>query len=263
VVGLCEDERVLDVPFYVMERIDGRTLRTQDDTADLDQSQRAALTGSLLDTLVALHSVDPAEVGLQDFGRPDGYLARQIGRWARQWASVATRELHEVGELVERLTRSLPVTRHPGIVHGDYKIDNVMVGHDDPTRIVGVLDWEMATLGDTLADLGLLVSFWDEVGGFANPITAGATALPGFPTRDEVVEAYAARRGVDVDGLDWYVVFADLKVAVVLEQIHARHVRGETVGDWFDDVGDMVAPLLDRALERARSSSDPMLRATP
>jgi aminoglycoside phosphotransferase (APT) family kinase protein len=249
-VGLCPDRSVLDVPFYVVDRLDGRTLRTRQDTGTLTEAQRAGVTGSLLDTLVALHDVDPASVGLADWGRPDGYLERQVRRWSRQWEHVATVARPEFGELVQRLTQALPRTSFPGIVHGDYKIDNVMVDHADPTRIVGVLDWEMATLGDTLADVGLLVSFWDEEGSFHNPITAGATALPGFPGRADVVEAYATRRGIGFDDLDWYIVLADLKVAVVLEQIHARHLQGLTVGDGFDDIGDMVGPLLQRALDR-------------
>jgi aminoglycoside phosphotransferase (APT) family kinase protein len=251
VVAHCEDSSVLGAPFYVMDRLVGRTYRTREDTATLTEAQRAGLSQSLVETLVDLHEVVPDAVGLGDWGRPHGYLERQLARWGRQWESVRTTERVEVPELLRRLRATMPETRFPGIVHGDYKVDNVMVGLDDPTRIVGVLDWELSTLGDTLADLGLLVSFWDEVGQFHNPVTAGATAHPGFFTAREVVEAYAVRRGIDVDGLDWYVVLADLKIAVVLEQIHARHMQGNTVGDGFDDIGAMVAPLLARALERS------------
>ncbi|MDQ6522923.1 phosphotransferase family protein [Nocardioides sp. LHD-245] len=260
VVAHCEDPAVLGAPFYVMDRLEGRTFRTREDTAVLAETDRAALAGALVDTLVALHDVDPAQVGLQGWGRPDGYLQRQLARWARQWEAVKTSERPEVGVLVERLAATMPVSRFPGIVHGDYKVDNVMVGLDDPARVVGVLDWELSTLGDTLSDLGLLVSFWDEVGRPFNPITAGATAHPGFPTADEIVESYARQRGIGVDDLDWYVVFADVKIAVVLEQIHARHLRGDTLGDGFDDIGDMVAPLLERALDRCSRASDAALR---
>ncbi len=153
----------------------------------------------------------------------------------------------------------MPKSRYPGIVHGDFKIDNLMVDTADPTHIVGVLDWEMSTLGDTLTDLGILCSFWDQEGEFHNPITAGATALPGFPTRDELVYAYAQARGIDVSDIDWYLVFADFKIAIILEGIHARHLQGHTEGDGFDDVGEMVGPLLERALERASRSSVPGL----
>lgn len=251
VVAHCEDDSVLGAPFYVMDKLEGRTYRTHEDTATLTPEQRRALTDSMVTTLVALHSIDPADVGLADWGRPEGYLERQVRRWHRQWHSIKTSERPEVDELVERLSASMPELRFPGIVHGDFKIDNLMVDHDEPSKILGLLDWEMSTLGDTLADLGILVSFWDEVGQLHNPITAGATAHEGFPTAAEVVAMYAERRGIAVDDLEWYVVFADFKIAVILEQIHHRHLKGTTVGDWFDDIGDMVGPLLERARDRA------------
>ena len=261
VVAQCDDARVLGAPFYLMDRLDGRTFRSAEETGRLTESERAAVAEAMLDTLVALHSIDPASVGMQEWGRPDGYLERQIRRWARQWELVATSERPEVAELTDRLTRSMPFTRHPGIVHGDYKIDNLMVDRDRPDHVLGVLDWEMAALGDTLADLGLLVSFWGEPGAWFNPITNGATALPGFPGVRDVIEGYARRRDLSIDDLDWYVVFADFKIAVILEQIHSRHLRGTTVGEGLDDIGDMVGPLLARALERASASADPLLRA--
>ncbi len=254
VVARCDDDSVIGAGFYVMDRIEGRTYRTADDTSALSVVQRSALTDSMLDTLVALHEIDPADVGLADWGRPDGYLERQVRRWARQWHAIKTSERPEVDELVTILERSLPPLRFPGIVHGDYKIDNLMVSVDDPTRILGVLDWEMSTLGDTLADLGILISFWDEVGRFHNPITAGATAHEGFPTGAKVVAKYAERRGIEIDDLEWYIVFADFKIAVILEQIHARHTQGTTVGEGFDDIGGMVGPLLGRARDRAASA---------
>ena len=254
-VGLCDDTALLGAPFYVMDKLDGITLRTPDDTGRLSPEQRRSLADAAIRTLVALHEVDPAAVGLSDWGRPDGYLERQLKRWLRQWESSATSPRAEVDELHARLTASMPATRFSGIVHGDFKIDNLMVERDDPTRIIGLLDWEMSTLGDTLADLGILCSFWDHQGEFFNPITAGATAMAGFPTRDELVEAYANARGVDVTDIDWYLVFADFKIAVILEGIHARHLQGHTAGEDFEGVGAMVGPLLNRALERATRSS--------
>lgn len=261
VVSRCENESVLGAPFYVMDKLDGRTLRTPEDTATLTPRQRRGVSEALLDTLVALHETDPAEVGLADWGRPDGYLERQLNRWGKQWHAVKTTERTEVDVLLQRLTSSLPTSRHLGIVHGDYKIDNVMVGREDPALVLGVLDWEMATLGDTLADLGLLISFWDEAGGIHNPITAGATSLEGFSSAAEMVGGYAEHRKTSIDDIDWYVVFADFKLAVILEQIHARHLKGETTGDWFDDIGPMVGPLVERGLERASASSNLALRA--
>ncbi|MDZ7883789.1 MAG: phosphotransferase family protein, partial [Mycobacterium sp.] len=163
-----------------------------------------------------------------------GAVYRQLKRWQRQWASSATSPRPEVDEVYGRLGASMPDTRFHGIVHGDFKIDNLMVARDDPTSILGLLDWEMSTLGDTLTDLGILCSFWDHEGEFFNPITAGATAMAGFPTRDEIVDAYALARRVDVSELDWYLVFADFKIAVILEGIHARHLQGHTAGADFE-----------------------------
>nr|WP_241032247.1 phosphotransferase family protein [Rhodococcus pseudokoreensis] len=258
-VGLCEDTALIGAPFYVMDKLDGITLRTAEDTGRLTPTQRAALAETMVQTLAALHEVDPADVGLDDWGRPDGYLERQLRRWQRQWESSATAPRPEVDELQARLAASVPESRYPGIVHGDFKIDNLMVAADDPTHILGVLDWEMSTLGDTLTDLGILCSFWDQQGEFHNPITAGATALPGFPSRDELVHAYVQARGIDVPDIDWYLVFADFKIAVILEGIHARHTQGHTAGDDFTGIGDMVGPLLNRALDRASHSSVPGL----
>ena len=260
VVGLCTDEDVIGAPFYVMDKLVGRTLRTQADTATLTTEQRQALGESMLDTLVAIHEVDPARVGLEDWGRPVGYLDRQLSRWSRQWEASRTRALPVVTDLLGRLAAALPEANLPGVVHGDFKIDNLMLDPDDPTRIIGVLDWEMSTLGETLTDVGILCSFWDQPGEPFNPITAGATALSGFGTRSSVVGGYAERRGVEVSGLDWYTVFADVKLAVILEGIHARHSQGQTVGDGFAGIGAMVEPLLERALATARASSDPRLQ---
>ncbi|ANW67102.1 acyl-CoA dehydrogenase [Mycobacterium sp. djl-10] len=254
-VALCDDTTVIGARFYVMDKLEGITLRTAQDTARLTEQQRENLSRKAIQVLADLHRIDPAQVGLADWGRPDGYLERQLSRWMRQWQSSVTRERPQIEELHRRLSGALPASDYPGIVHGDFKIDNLMVAADDPTRIIGLLDWEMSTLGDTLTDLGILCSFWDHAGEFHNPITAGATALPGFPTRDELVAAYLSARDIDVDDIDWYLVFADFKIAVILEGIHARHLQGHTEGEDFAGVGAMVDPLLDRALERASRSA--------
>lgn len=260
VIGLCEDKNVIGASFYVMDKVDGITLRTQEDTSRMSLEQRARFADGMVATMVALHEVDPREVALGDWGRPDGYLDRQLNRWRQQWEASATRPRPEVEELLNRLAGALPESHLPGIVHGDFKVDNMMVGREDLSQIVGVLDWEMSTLGDTLTDLGILCSFWDQEGEFFNPITAGATALPGFPSREEIVQKYVDARDIKVTDIDWYMVFADLKIAVILEGIHARHSRGLTVGEGFEGIGDMVGPLLDRALAAASASSVRQLR---
>jgi aminoglycoside phosphotransferase (APT) family kinase protein len=231
-----------------MDKLDGITLRTQRDTARLSEEQRGRLADAMVDTLVALHEVDPDSVGLADWGRPAGYLERQLNRWRKQWEASVTTPRPEVDELLRRLSVTLPDSSFPGIVHGDFKVDNMMVSRDDPTRIIGVLDWEMSTLGDTLTDLGILCSFWDQEDEFFNPITAGATALPGFPPRAEVVDRYAHARGIEVTDLDWYMVFADFKIAVILEGIHYRYAHGQTVGAGFDRIGEVVPPLITLGL---------------
>jgi len=259
-VGLSYDKEIIGAPFYVMEKLDGVTLRTHEQTAALTHAERRGFSDAMIHTLAALHDVDVAKVGLTDWGKPDGFLERQLRRWRRQWGGAHTDERAEVDELLNRLTRSLPVTRFPGIVHGDYKVDNLMVDRVDASRILGVLDWEMSTLGDTLADLGVMISFWDQPGDFFNPISAGTTAHEGFPTRDEAVQEYAQIRGIEIADIDWYIVFADFKIAVILEGIHTRYVQGHTVGADFEGIGDMVGPLLNRALERASASSHHALR---
>jgi aminoglycoside phosphotransferase (APT) family kinase protein len=249
IVAGTDDRSVIGAPFYVMERVQGRPLRNVHDAAALTAGQRADLSKALVNTLAALHDVDPHAVGLGDWGRPDGYLERQVARWARQWEAVATRDRPEVIELLGRLASALPTSPRPAIVHGDFKVDNVMIGVDDPGEVRALLDWEMSTFGDPLADLGLLLSFWDEPGRPFHPITAGTTALPGFWSAADIAKAYAQLRDVDLAGIEWYVAFADVKIAVVLEQIHARQVSDS--GRKAEDVGAMVDPLIDRALTRS------------
>lgn len=257
-VMLCEDESILGAPFYLMEMVDGVTLRDRVQTSQLSVVQRRRLSEALVDILASLHEVDPIEVGLAGWGRPDGYLERQLRRWHQQWEASETAPRREVDELLDLLGRTCPTTSNTGIVHGDFKLDNVMVDPKDPTRVRAVLDWELSTLGDTLTDVGILLSFWDEPGELPNPISQGATALDGFPSREEMARRYANARGIDLEDLSWYLVFADLKIAIILEGIHARHRRGQTVGKGFDGVEDMV----DVLLQRARARADTRLRGS-
>lgn len=253
-VCLCEDPTVLGAPFYVMEEVPGQVLRTRELVAALPKDARARLAGSLVDTLADLHDVDVAGVGLGTLGKPDGYLQRQLSRWHRQYHSVSTRHTRLVDTLAANLTATMPASPRAAIVHGDFRIDNVIVRPDDPGRIAAVLDWEMATLGDPLADLATLVMFWDETGRPFNPITGGLTAFPGFLTGSEVVARYAARRHLDeevVASLDWYLTFSRFKLAVILEQIHVRHASGQTEGPGFENIDLMVDQLLDECLAPA------------
>jgi aminoglycoside phosphotransferase (APT) family kinase protein len=254
-VALAEDDTVLGVPFYVMDRIDGTVLRKPDMVAALTEPVRSRLGATLVDTLADLHDVDYDAIGLGDLGRPDGYLERQVDRWTKQYQKIKIRDLPHVDRVVAALRAARPESTLASIVHGDYRLDNVIVDAHDNTRIAGVLDWEMATLGDPLADLATLIMFWDEPGRPFNPITGGLMAFAGFPGADEVVERYVSRRSLIIDDVDWYLVFSEFKLAIILEQIHARHVAGHTVGDGFDDIGDMVIVLLGSAMDKIAASA--------
>ncbi|GAA3019990.1 phosphotransferase family protein [Kitasatospora albolonga] len=234
---LVEDPEVLGAPWYLMEHVAGTPHRDADALAALGEQRVHALGLHLADTLVALHAVDPAAVGLADFGRPEGFLERQLRRWERQLESSRSRDVPGIAELRAGLTDTLPGSPAPALVHGDYRLDNVLVGPDD--RITAVLDWEMSTLGDPLTDLGLLVMY-TELARRYDGILPGAALAPGFPAAAELVGRYAEGSGRDVSTLGWYVGFASFKLAVVLEGIHFRHAQGRTVGSGFDRVGELV-----------------------
>jgi aminoglycoside phosphotransferase (APT) family kinase protein len=238
---------VLGAPFYIMERVEGVVLRTGADLDRLDADEGRRLGYAFLDSLAALHLVDPAAVGLADFGRPDGYLTRQVARWTTQLASSRSRELPGIDALAARLADDVPLTQRASIVHGDYRLDNVLVGADDPGRVQAVLDWEMAALGDPLADLALFSLFWEGWGSRDNPIFA-TPAEHGFPPAAELARRYAERTGLDLADDAWYTAFACFKFAVICEGIHYRHVRGLTVGEGFDRIGGLVPQMVRRGL---------------
>ncbi len=260
VFALCEDPAVNGAPFYVMERVDGRILRNPAMMAELTPEEARRCSFEIVDVLARLHSVDYDAVGLGDFGRPDGFLERNLRRWGKQWQSNKTRELATVDELARRLAGALPAHQDAAIVHGDYRIDNTMLAPDDPGRIVAVLDWEMSTLGDPMTDLGLLAVYWGEKHGNAVLTAQGVSDVPGFLSRDEVMERYAKQSGRDLDALDFYVVFAGYKLAIIVEGIHARFLMGKTLGAGFDDMGATVAALAQTALDVADRSSIKALR---
>ncbi|HET7518194.1 MAG TPA: phosphotransferase family protein [Actinomycetes bacterium] len=249
--GLCQDPAVTGAPFYVMEHVDGVVPRDQATVAaSLDEQARAAATDSLVDALVALHRVDPGQVGLGDLGRPSGYLERQLARWQRQLDQTRTRPLPALDEVHRRLAASLPAQVGPArIVHGDFRLDNVVLSPTGQVR--AVLDWELCTLGDPLADVGLLQVYWAEPGDQTLPLGSAPTVMPGFGGRAAVAEAYAARSGRDLSQLDTYVAFASWKLAVILEGVVARHATGAygEGDDTWRGFAEVVVQLADRALE--------------
>ncbi|ANB05526.1 acyl-CoA dehydrogenase [Streptomyces ambofaciens] len=243
-VLLCEDEEVLGAPFYVMEFVEGTPYRTADQLTPLGPERTRSAVLNLVDTLVELHAVDPAEVGLADFGRPKGFLDRQLRRWAKQLDASRNRDLAGIDELHATLGRELPVSPAPAVVHGDYRLDNVLIDGDE---IKAILDWEMSTLGDPLTDLGLLVMYSMPLGMPDSPVSTTAQA-PGHPAPSELVERYAERSGRDVSAVAWYTAFAWFKLAVILEGIHYRYTLGQTVGRGFDRIGDLVPVFIEHGL---------------
>ncbi|WP_394435301.1 phosphotransferase family protein [Streptomyces sp. SGAir0957] len=247
---LCEDTEVLGAPFYVMEFVEGTPYRTAEELAPLGPERTRAAVLGLVDTLVDLHAVDPAEVGLADFGRPEGFLDRQLRRWGKQLDASRNRDLAGIDELHAALGRSLPASPAPTIVHGDYRLDNVLIRRDEKDgvdRIKAILDWEMSTLGDPLTDLGLLVMYSAKLELPDSPISTTASAA-GHPAPAELIERYAARSGRDVSAVAWYTAFAWFKLAVILEGIHYRYTLGQTVGAGFDRIGELVPVFIEHGL---------------
>lgn len=235
--------------FYLMDFVAGRTLNSRDDNAAYPADRLALLGPELARVLARLHEVDPASVGLAGFGRPEGFLERQVGRWTRQLEQSRSRELPGLERLLEAVAASVPTSAGASIVHGDFRLDNTLV--DDRPRVVSVLDWEMSTLGDSLTDLGLLGVYWGlhaVPGAAESPLASAIDPEAGYSGFDEVVDTYAAERGMPVPDLSWYVAFAAFKLAVILEGIHYRYTLGQTVGEGFDTIGRLVPGVADTGL---------------
>ena len=254
----CSDESVIGAPFYLMERVAGVVVRTELPESLSAEPDRAAVGDELVDALVELHSIDPATSGLADFGRPTGYLERQLKRWRGQMELTLplTRPLPDLEAVGSWLAAHLPASPAATIVHGDYKLDNVMLAPESPPRLVAILDWEMSTLGDPLADLGWMTSFWREaadpdVGIFSE--LNRVTTLAGFKTRAELIARYESATGWDCSRLGWYQVLAIWKLAILLEGSYARHLAGMTDDPFFAQMKEGVPALARRALEVAEA----------
>ena len=251
-VALCPDPAVIGAPFYLMEHVTGLVLRTREDGAQVTPGQARQLSMRFADMLSAIHGLDPEAVGLAGFGRPEGYLERQLARWQRQWELSQTREMPGYEQLIARLVAGLPAADDRGgtLVHGDYRLDNMLVVLDSSPKIAAVLDWEMSTLGDPLADLGLALVYWAEAGDDESvvlSVSPTVTSCPGFVSRSEIAARYAALTGRDVSGIGYYMAFGCFKLAVVLEGIHSRFLQRKTVGEGFEREGPAVPLLIQRA----------------
>jgi aminoglycoside phosphotransferase (APT) family kinase protein len=238
-----------------MRFVDGIVLRNPEIAASVPEPVRWAAAESLVDTLVDLHAVEPAAVGLGDLGRPDGYVERLLRRWRGQWEKSATRELPLVEEVAERLARDIPPQERTSIVHGDYRLDNAIVDPGDG-KIRAILDWELCTLGDPLADVGMLLMYWTEAGDEVSPLFWAPTTAPGFPGRKEVAARYADRSGRDLADIDYFVALALWKAAVILEGVYARYASGaygETDESWRHF--EAIVPRLAEAAAEAATRS--------
>jgi aminoglycoside phosphotransferase (APT) family kinase protein len=242
IVLVDAEGELLGVPCYVMARVAGHVIRDRlPDGYAVTPAERQSLADALVDGLAALHAIDPAAVGLAGFGRPEGYLARQIRRWGQQWDKSATHQVPELTRLGELLAAGLPPDSRPAIVHGDYRLDNCIMDARDPAVIAAVLDWEMSTLGDPLTDLGMLLFYWAEPGDQARPsLVPTVTAQPGFPPRARLAERYASRTGVSLAEIDYYLAFANYKFAVIAQGIAARVAAGAMAGQDFGDLDPLV-----------------------
>jgi aminoglycoside phosphotransferase (APT) family kinase protein len=227
-IGLCTDEDVNGAPFYVMGFVDGLIARNAEASRRLDPTARANAGRQLAEVLARIHAVEPAAVGLGDLGRTEGYIQRQLKRWYSQWENSKTRELPIVDEVHEALAARIPEQGRAAIVHGDYRLDNCILGPDGTIR--AVLDWELCTLGDPLADVGLLLVYWNEAGDARSALMEASTGLEGFPTRAELIAMYAAASGRDVSSVEYYRAFGYWKLACILEGVYARY-KGGAMGD--------------------------------
>jgi long-chain acyl-CoA synthetase len=239
--ALCTDHAVIGAPFVLMEFVTGTSYRTDAQLDSLGAERTRAIAEHLVDTLVDLHALDPVAVGLSALGRADGFVLRQLQRWTSQLNGMRTRDVSGLRTLAQRLAASVPDSGAGTIVHGDYRLDNVLVDND---RIAAVLDWEMSTLGDPLTDLAILIAYGQAV---SAGVGIAVGSAPGYPSAADIAERYARRSGADIAALPWYLGFAFFKLAVIAEGIHGRYTAGHTVGAGFENAGTSVAPLIKLA----------------
>jgi aminoglycoside phosphotransferase (APT) family kinase protein len=254
-LGMCTDEAVNDAPFYIMDYIDGVVLDSPEAAEPFTIEQRVTAAHSLIDVMVQLHDVDPSAIGLGELGKREGYLDRQLRRWTTQWDNSKTRELPTIDRVVELLRENKPEQHHTGIVHGDYRLGNCMVSRETGA-VIGVLDWELCTLGDLMADVGyLLVYYTDATKDWSranDPSGAG-----GFPTRQALLDRYALASGRDLSAIAYYEAFSCWRLACIAEGVLARYKNGAMgelpEGVDFDVMDEGVVLLVDRALHAIES----------
>ena len=251
-----DDEEIIGAPFYVMEKRTGVVL---DDSfpegVEPDEELCRRISQTVVDTLVELHAVDPAEAGLGDLGRPEGFLGRQTEGWIGRYDKAKTDEIDEVEPLTRWLAANVPESPTPTVIHNDYKLNNLVLNPDDLTEVRAVLDWEMTTVGDPLFDLAVSLSYWTEPGDpdDLKAVMPTVTSTPGFMTRRELIDRYAEGSGRDLSEMHWYVVFGYFKLAGILQQIFARWKNGQTRDERFATFGDRVRTLIVHAETLSRT----------
>jgi aminoglycoside phosphotransferase (APT) family kinase protein len=252
IVGFCTDESVNGAPFYVMDFVEGPIVRSSADAERFDEATRRSIGERVVDTLAAIHDIDPDAVGLGDLGRKEDYVARQLHRWHGQWEKSKTRELPLVDDLHRRLSGRIPLQGPATIVHGDYRLDNMILS--DRGEVAAVVDWELCTLGDPLADVGLLLVYWSEPGDELTPLVDTATTTPGFPSRADLCDRYAARSQRDLSQIDFFVALGFWKLAIILEGVYARYAAGAygKRDDGFQHFAGLVERLAGAADEAER-----------
>ncbi len=254
---LCEDLSVIGAPFFIMERRSGTVIRNiipDEYGRGKDPKYNRIISEAIIDTLAELHSVDYRTVGLEGLGKPEGFLKRQIVGWTDRFERAKTGEVNCLKELTGWLADKLPESPPPTIVHNDWRLDNMMLDPEDPAKCIAVFDWDMCTLGDPLADLGTLLSTWVEEGEGFGGITVNPTTVPGFMKRQEAVERYGEKSGLDISKVPFYRIFGMFKMAGIVQQIYYRYHKGETRDKRFEGFGMMAEFLVAWAWGEAESS---------
>lgn len=248
-IVLSDSGELLGVPCYVMERVAGHVIR--DELPDLyaTEDSRVALAHGFIDTLAHIHAADPAEVGLSDYGRPEGFAERQVRLWTGQWEKTLTHAVPEMTELGRRLAAQVPARQQSSIVHGDYRLDNLVMHPTQAGTVSAVLDWEMSTLGDPLTDLGLVLLFWRGPDDPDLAIIPGVSHLTGMPDQHDLLERYASRVALDLSDIGFYRALAHFKFAAVVQGVQSRSLAGATAGQDFGNLDNDVLTLATRGLD--------------
>lgn len=240
---------LMGVPFYVMEKIEGHVVRgAMPEAYAVSSAEKIEIANALIDVLIELHGVDAESIGLDDFGRPAGFLERQVRRWKQQWELTTTFEAREVDELASRLGDLVPATLRSSIVHGDYRLDNCVMSMDGRPSVRAVLDWELSSLGDSISDFALALFYWREAGDIPLSLIPAVSSESGFPPRNYLVERYSTKTDVDMDGMNFYNAFARFKYAVIAQGVLARSLDGAMAGQDFGDLRSEVEAVAHEGL---------------